>query len=109
VRDPVAAFAEVAAEGAYRRERGRGGFVRCAWDEATELIAAATVHAIREHGPDRVGGFTPIPAMWPVSFVAGTRFALMALVAVACLVVLGALRVPRPAARAPGAISTTGR
>jgi nitrate reductase / nitrite oxidoreductase, alpha subunit len=72
--DPVAAFAEVAADGGYRGERGRGGFVRCDWGEATELIAAATVHAIREHGPDRVGGFTPIPAMSPVSFAAGTRF-----------------------------------
>ena len=48
--------------------------VRCDWEEASELIAAATVHAIREHGPDRVGGFTPIPAMSPVSFAAGTRF-----------------------------------
>ena len=56
----------------YRGERGRGGFVRCDWEEASELIAAATVHAIREHGPDRVGGFTPIPAMSPVSFAAGT-------------------------------------
>jgi nitrate reductase alpha subunit len=72
--DPVAAFAEVAADGAYRGERGRGGFVRCDWEEAVELIAAATVHAIREHGPDRVAGFTPIPAMSPVSFTAGTRF-----------------------------------
>jgi nitrate reductase alpha subunit len=72
--DPVAAFAEVAADGAYRGERGRGGFVRFSWEEANELIAAATVHAIREHGPDRVGGFTPIPAMSPVSFAAGTRF-----------------------------------
>ena len=72
--DPVAAFAEVAADGSYRGERGRGGFVRCDWEEATELIAAATVHTIREHGPDRVGGFTPIPAMSPVSFAAGTRF-----------------------------------
>ena len=58
----------------YRGERGRGGFVRCGWEEATELIAAATVHTIREHGPDRVGGFTPIPAMSPVSFAAGSRF-----------------------------------
>ena len=72
--DPVAAFAQVAADGSYRGERGRGGFVRCTWDEAIELIAAATVHTIREHGPDRVGGFTPIPAMSPVSFTSGTRF-----------------------------------
>src|SRR5262245_62140023 len=72
--DPVAAFAQVAANGGYRGERGRGGFVRCGWEEATELIAAATVHTIKTHGPDRVGGFTPIPAMSPVSFTAGTRF-----------------------------------
>ena len=70
--DPVAAFAQVAADGRYRGERGRGGMVRCDWEEASELIAAATVHAIREHGPDRVGGFTPIPAMSPVSFAAGS-------------------------------------
>jgi len=72
--DPVAAWAAVAAHGGHRGERGRGGFVRCGWEEATDIIAAATVHAIREHGPDRVGGFTPIPAMSPVSFAAGTRF-----------------------------------
>ena len=72
--DAVAAFPEVAADGRHCGERGRGGFVRCDWEEATELIAAATVHAIREHGPDRVGGFTPILAMSPVSFAAGTRF-----------------------------------
>jgi nitrate reductase alpha subunit len=72
--DPVAAFAAVAADEGYRSERGRGGFVRCEWEEVSELIAAATVHAIREYGPDRVAGFTPIPAMSPVSFAAGSRF-----------------------------------
>ena len=71
--DPVDAFAQIAG-GAYRSERGRGGFVRCSWEEATELIAAATVHTIAEHGPDRVAGFTPIPAMSPVSFASGSRF-----------------------------------
>jgi hypothetical protein len=48
--------------------------VRASWDEVTQLIAAATVHTIAEHGPDRVAGFTPIPAMSPVSFAAGSRF-----------------------------------
>jgi nitrate reductase alpha subunit len=72
--EPVEAFAQIAADGGYRGERGRGGFVRASWDEATELIAAATVHAIAEYGPDRVAGFTPIPAMSPVSFAAGSRF-----------------------------------
>jgi nitrate reductase alpha subunit len=72
--DPVAAWAQVAAGGEHKSERGRGGFVRASWDEVTQLIAAATVHAIAEHGPDRVAGFTPIPAMSPVSFAAGSRF-----------------------------------
>jgi nitrate reductase alpha subunit len=40
----------------------------------TELIAAAHVHTAREHGPDRVAGFSPIPAMSMVSYSAGTRF-----------------------------------
>jgi len=72
--DPVAAFAHVAAEGTHKGERGRGGFVRASWEELAELIAAATVHSIKTYGPDRVGGFTPIPAMSPVSFAAGSRF-----------------------------------
>ncbi|HET6550864.1 MAG TPA: nitrate reductase subunit alpha, partial [Solirubrobacter sp.] len=72
--DPVEAFAAIAENPVHKSERGRGGFVRCDWDEAVELIAAATVHTIKRHGPDRVGGFTPIPAMSPVSFAAGSRF-----------------------------------
>jgi len=72
--DPVAAWAQVAAGGEHKAERGRGGFVRATWDEVTQMIAAASVHTIKEHGPDRVVGFTPIPAMSPVSFAAGSRF-----------------------------------
>jgi len=72
--DPVDAFAQIAEQGGYRGERGRGGFVRATWEEANELIAAATVHAIEAYGPDRVAGFTPIPAMSPVSFASGSRF-----------------------------------
>ena len=72
--DPVGAWAQVAAGGAHKGERGRGGFVRASWDEVTQMIAAATVHTIKDHGPDRVAGFTPIPAMSPVSFAAGSRF-----------------------------------
>ncbi|HSD81368.1 MAG TPA: nitrate reductase subunit alpha, partial [Solirubrobacteraceae bacterium] len=72
--DPVEAWGRIAADCEHRRERGRGGFVRASWDDVTQLIAAATAHTIKEHGPDRVGGFTPIPAMSPVSFAAGSRF-----------------------------------
>jgi nitrate reductase alpha subunit len=72
--DPVEAFGRIAREETYRGERGRGGFVRASWEEASTLAAAATVHAIKEHGPDRVAGFTPIPAMSPVSFASGSRF-----------------------------------
>ncbi|MGZ6644411.1 MAG: nitrate reductase subunit alpha, partial [Solirubrobacteraceae bacterium] len=72
--DPVAAWAQIAADGTHKAERGRGGFVRATWDEVCELVAAATVHTIKAHGPDRVTGFTPIPAMSPVSFASGSRF-----------------------------------
>jgi nitrate reductase alpha subunit len=37
-------------------------------------MAAAHVHTIKEYGPDRVAGFSPIPAMSMASFAAGTRF-----------------------------------
>jgi nitrate reductase alpha subunit len=48
--------------------------VRLSWDEAVEIIAAAHVHTIRAYGPDRVAGFSPIPAMSMVSHAVGARF-----------------------------------
>lgn len=58
----------------YKQARGRGGFVRADWDEANELIAAANTYTIKEYGPDRVIGFSPIPAMSMVSYSAGARY-----------------------------------
>jgi nitrate reductase alpha subunit len=76
--DPVAAWAEIQADPvrrrAYQRGRGKGGLVRVSWDEALELVAAAHVHTIKEYGPDRVAGFSPIPAMSMVSHAVGARF-----------------------------------
>ena len=46
-----------------RNMRGLGGFVRSSWDEVNEMIAAANIHTISQHGPDRIIGFSPIPAM----------------------------------------------
>ena len=54
--------------------RGRGGFVRSTWDEVSEIIAAANVHTIKTWGPDRVVGFSPIPAMSMVSYASGARY-----------------------------------
>jgi nitrate reductase alpha subunit len=55
--------------------RGKGGgFVRSTWPEVSELIAAAHMHTIKEHGPNRVVGFSLIPAMSQVSYAAGTGF-----------------------------------
>jgi nitrate reductase alpha subunit len=76
--DPVEAWAEIVADPEkarlYKRQRGKGGFVRASWDDAVEMIAAAHVHTVKRHGPDRVVGFTPIPAMSMASYAAGTRF-----------------------------------
>jgi len=76
--DPVAAWAEIQADPQrrrhYQRARGKGGLVRVSWDEALEMVAAAHVHAIKEYGPDRVAGFSPIPAMSMVSHAVGARF-----------------------------------
>jgi len=58
----------------YTRIRGRGGFVRARWDEVTEMIAAANAYTARKYGPDRVFGFSPIPAMSMVSYAAGSRY-----------------------------------
>ncbi|MCU0381758.1 MAG: nitrate reductase subunit alpha [Chitinophagaceae bacterium] len=58
----------------FQRERGKGGFVRVSWDEAATLVAASLVHTIKKYGPDRIFGFTPIPAMSMVCYASGARF-----------------------------------
>ena len=76
--DPVAAWRHIADDPEkrrrFQRDRGKGGFVRFPWDEAATLIAASLVHTIRRYGPDRIFGFTPIPAMSMVAYAAGARF-----------------------------------
>ncbi|MDH6522130.1 nitrate reductase alpha subunit [Streptomyces sp. SAI-090] len=76
--DPVAAWADIVSDPEkarrYKSVRGKGGLVRASWDEATEMVAAAHVHTIKEYGPDRLAGFSPIPAMSMVSHAAGARF-----------------------------------
>ncbi|HEX6499031.1 MAG TPA: nitrate reductase subunit alpha [Micromonosporaceae bacterium] len=76
--DPVAAWADIQGDPErrrrYQRARGKGGLIRVSWDEALEMVAAAHVHAIKEYGPDRVAGFSPIPAMSMVSHAVGARF-----------------------------------
>ena len=59
---------------AWQRERGMGGFVRSTWDEVNEIIASANVYTIKKHGPDRIIGFSPIPAMSMISYAAGSRY-----------------------------------
>ena len=75
---PVAAWASIVEDAAKRKSytsiRGHGGFVRAEWDEVTEIIAAANAYTAKKHGPDRVIGFSPIPAMSMVSYAAGSRY-----------------------------------
>ncbi|MFC7257914.1 nitrate reductase subunit alpha [Streptomyces lutosisoli] len=78
LQDPVLAWADIQADPERRRRyqqaRGKGGLVRATWDEAVEIVAAAHVHTIKTYGPDRIAGFSPIPAMSMVSHAAGARF-----------------------------------
>eukprot|EP01036_Dinobryon_divergens_P040236 gene40236-53172_t len=75
---PVAAWAAIQNDpvlrASYTKTRGKGGFVRATWDEATEIIAAANAYTAKTYGPDRVFGFSPIPAMSMVSYAAGSRY-----------------------------------
>jgi nitrate reductase alpha subunit len=77
-KDPVRAWASIVEDPARAREyksvRGLGGFVRAKWDEANEIIAAANTYTVKTYGPDRVVGFSPIPAMSMVSYAAGSRY-----------------------------------
>ena len=76
--DPVEAWTAIQEDPEKRRRytavRGLGGFVRSDWEEVTEIIAAANVYTIQKYGPDRVIGFSPIPAMSMISYAAGTRY-----------------------------------
>ncbi|MXW48039.1 MAG: nitrate reductase subunit alpha [Gammaproteobacteria bacterium] len=58
----------------YTKVRGLGGFVRANWDEASELVASANAYTVKTYGPDRINGFSPIPAMSMVSYAAGSRY-----------------------------------
>jgi nitrate reductase alpha subunit len=76
--DPVLAWADVVGDEqkrrTYQQARGKGGHVRVSWEEAVEIVAAAHVHTIKTWGPDRIAGFSPIPAMSMVSHAVGSRF-----------------------------------
>ncbi len=78
IHTPVAAWASIVESpekrAAYTRKRGLGGFVRGTWDEINEIIAAANAYTVKTYGPDRVAGFSPIPAMSMVSYAAGSRY-----------------------------------
>jgi len=85
--DPVNAWDSIVSDDEksrqYKTRRGLGGMVRAEWDEVNEIIAAANVHTAKEFGPDRIIGFSPIPAMSMVSYAAGARY--LSLIGGACL------------------------
>ena len=62
------------ARSSYVKARGKGGFVRASWAEVNEINAAANAYTAKTYGPDRVIGFSPIPAMSMVSYAAGSRY-----------------------------------
>lgn len=75
--DPVEAWKSLVenpeARARWQRARGKGGFRRVEWGTVLELIAAAEIHTIKTHGPDRIAGFSPIPAMSMISYASGAR------------------------------------
>ncbi|UOF92067.1 nitrate reductase subunit alpha [Fodinisporobacter ferrooxydans] len=76
--NPVAAWKSIVEDPEktkqYKKARGKGGFVRATWDEVNGMISAAMIHTLQSYGPDRIAGFTPIPAMSMVSYASGARF-----------------------------------
>ncbi|MEM6052929.1 nitrate reductase subunit alpha [Erwinia sp. P7711] len=85
--DPVVAWGSIVSDPekakSYKVARGRGGFVRSSWQEVNELIAASNIYTAKTFGPDRIVGFSPIPAMSMVSYAAGARY--LSLIGGACL------------------------
>ncbi|MGH9739035.1 MAG: nitrate reductase subunit alpha [Candidatus Acidiferrales bacterium] len=76
--DPVKAWASIVEDEESRRRyqqaRGKGGFRRASWDECLELVSASMLYTAKKYGPDRVIGFSPIPAMSMLSYAGGSRF-----------------------------------
>jgi len=76
--NPVEAWASIIEDetkrARFQKARGKGGFRRTSWDEVLEIVAAACLYTAKKHGPDRVFGFSPIPAMSYLSYGAGSRF-----------------------------------
>jgi nitrate reductase alpha subunit len=76
--DPVDAWAFIVENPAkakrYKERRGLGGFIRAHWEEVNEIIAASNIYTAKVYGPDRISGFSPIPAMSMVSYAAGARY-----------------------------------
>jgi nitrate reductase alpha subunit len=76
--DPVAAWKSImtdaVARATYQAARGKGGFRRSTWDEVNRIMAAANLYTVQRYGPDRIVGFSPIPAMSMISYAAGARF-----------------------------------
>ena len=77
-KDPVEAWEAIQSDKAKRDSyvgvRGLGGFIRSTWDEVVEITAASNVYTIKKYGPDRIYGFSPIPAMSMISYAAGSRY-----------------------------------
>jgi nitrate reductase / nitrite oxidoreductase, alpha subunit len=76
--DPVEAWGSIVSDSdkakSYKSRRGLGGMVRSDWNEVNEIIAASNVYTAKNFGPDRISGFSPIPAMSMVSYAAGSRY-----------------------------------
>lgn len=76
--DPVEAWGSIVSDSekakSYKSRRGLGGMVRSDWTEVNEIIAASNVYTAKNFGPDRISGFSPIPAMSMVSYAAGSRY-----------------------------------
>ncbi len=76
--DPVLAWqaimADPVARKRYQSARGKGGFRRISWEESQEIISASMIYTTKKYGPDRIAGFSPIPAMSQISYAAGSRF-----------------------------------
>lgn len=78
VQNPVQAWENIVNDREKRQKyikaRGKGGFIRGSWKDICQMIAASSIYTIKKYGPDRIAGFSPIPAMSMISYAGGTRF-----------------------------------
>ncbi len=61
----------------YKQVHGLDSMARADWDEVNKIIAATNIYTTKTYGPDRVVGFSPIPAISTIPYAVDSCYLLL--------------------------------